>query len=336
MILFALRLLAIFAATLALVLPAGADVFRPAYLQLREVDANTYDVLWKTPALDESTMLGLRPSFPAGSESVTPAQSSFAAGSAAQRWRMRVNGGLAGRSITFPGMRGMTTDVLVRIERSDGTVQLGRVLPANPSFAVTASPGMLEVARTYTVLGVEHILSGADHLLFVLALLILVTKVRRLVATVTAFTIAHSLTLAAATLGWLAVPGPPVEAAIALSIVFVAAEIIHGRQGRAGLSERAPWIIAFAFGLLHGLGFASALAEVGLPPLSIPAALLFFNLGVEAGQLLFIGAVLAALFLWRAACRHWRWQLPQWSWRVPPYAIGGLASFWLFERLSAF
>ena len=177
-------------------------------------------------------------------------------------------------------------DVLVRLERADGSVQLGRVLPFDPRFVVTASPGAYEVAQTYTVLGIEHILAGFDHLLFVLALVILVKGVRRLIATVTAFTVAHSLTLVAATLGWLHVSGPPVEAAIALSIVFVAGEIIRARQCKPGLTQRYPWVVAFTFGLLHGLGFAGALVEVGLPQLSIPVALLFFNVGVEIGQLM--------------------------------------------------
>ena len=162
---------------------------------------------------------------------------------------------------------------------------------------VAAAPGALEVCRTYLVLGVEHILFGVDHLLFVLALLILVKGWRKLVGTITAFTVAHSITLAAATLGFVHVPCKPVEATIALSIVFVACEIVHRRQGRSGLTEMWPWVIAFSFGLLHGLGFASALREVGLPQNAIPLALLFFNVGVELGQLLFIGFVIAVIAL---------------------------------------
>jgi HupE/UreJ protein len=159
---------------------------------------------------------------------------------------------------------------------------------------------------------------------------------RRLLATVTAFTIAHSLTLAGATLGWLQVPGPPVEASIALSIVFVASEIVHRRQGRYSVTQRYPWVVAFAFGLLHGFGFAGALAEVGLPASSIPIALLFFNVGVEIGQLLFVGVVLAVLAAgWRLGHRL-HWSRPAWIWRIAPYAIGGLASFWLVERIAAF
>ena len=201
---------------------------------------------------------------------------------------------------------------------------------------MTASPGTFEVVQTYTVLGIEHILTGFDHLLFVLALLILVKGTRRLIATITAFTLAHSLTLFAATLGWINVPGPPVEAVIALSIVFVAGEIVHARQGRPGLTQRYPWLVAFTFGLLHGLGFAGALAEVGLPPLSIPMALLFFNVGVEIGQLIFIAVVLGAIAVVRRIARRLKIDAPSWWWRLPPYTIGGIASFWVVQRVAAF
>lgn len=212
---------------------------------------------------------------------------------------------------------------------------MARVLPG-AGFVFSASPGRFEVARTYTVLGIEHILMGVDHLLFVLALLLLVDSRRRLLVTITAFTVAHSITLALASLGVLSVPGPPVEASIALSIVFVASEIIHARQGRPGLTQRYPWVVAFTFGLLHGLGFAGALAEVGLPPLSVPTALLFFNVGVEIGQLLFIAAVLAFIWLSRQAVRRLGLPSVNGLWRVVPYAIGGVASYWLFERIAAF
>jgi hydrogenase/urease accessory protein HupE len=317
-------------------IPAFADEFRPAYLQLRQIDAVTYDVLWKLPALDESTTLKLRPVFPAGTRAIEPVRSSYAAGTAVQRWRVQAEGGLAGKAIEFPNLAASRIDVLVSVERSDGTTQLARVLSVEPSFVVRSSPGAFEVAQTYTVLGIEHILSGFDHLLFVLALVILVKGTRRLIATITAFTAAHSLTLFAATLGWIHIAGPPVEAVIALSIVFVAGEVVHARQGRPGLTQRYPWIIAFAFGLLHGLGFAGALAEVGLPPLSIPMALLFFNVGVEIGQLVFIAGVLAAIAVARRIGRRLKIDAPSWWWRVPPYAIGGVASFWVVQRVAAF
>ena len=330
------RLGALLLLGISLALPAEADDFRPAYLQLRQVDATTYDVLWKLPALDESTTLKLRPQFPPGAQVMTPPSSSYAAGTAVQRWRMQIDGGLTGKAIEFPNLAATRIDVLVRVERSDGTSQVGRVLPLAPSFVVTASPGAFEVAQTYTVLGIEHILAGLDHLLFVLALLLLVQGTRRLIATITAFTVAHSLTLFAATLGWLNLPSPPVEAVIALSIVFLAGEIVHARQGRPGLTQRRPWIVAFSFGLLHGLGFAGALAEVGLPPLSIPTALLFFNVGVEIGQLIFIAVVLGAIAVARRIARRLKFNAPSWWWRVPPYAIGSIASFWLVQRVAAF
>jgi hypothetical protein len=300
---------------------AEADEFRPAYLQLRQLDATTYDVLWKVPAIDASTTLRVRPVFPAGTRTLTEPVSSFASNAAVLRWKVTADGGLTGKVIKFPGLAETRIDVLVRLERSDGTEQLGRVLAVDPRFTVTASPGPFEVVQTYTLLGIGHILLGFDHLLFVLALLLLVQGARRLIAT----------------LGLLYVPGPPVEAMIALSIVFVASEIVHGRQGRPGLTQRYPWIVAFAFGLLHGLGFAGALAEVGLPQASIPLALLFFNVGVEIGQLLFIAGVLLLLALGRrilvlAGSR----ELPEWLMRIPPYAIGGMASYWVFERVAAF
>jgi hydrogenase/urease accessory protein HupE len=192
------------------------------------------------------------------------------------------------------------------------------------------------VVRTYLLLGFKHILSGVDHLVFVLALLLLVKGVRRLVFTVTAFTIAHSLTLAGATLGYIQMPGPPIEAAIALSIMFVAAEILHSRRGNPGLTEKYPWVVAFTFGLLHGFGFAGALAQIGLPQASIPIALLFFNVGVEIGQLFFIASVFAVIALGRQITRRIDLPRPAWTGAVPPYAIGGIAAFWVIQRIAAF
>jgi hydrogenase/urease accessory protein HupE len=244
--------------------------------------------------------------------------------------------GLDGKAVGFTNLSATRIDVLARLVRLDGTVQLERILPVHPSFVGRSSPGALEVVTTYTILGIEHILSGFDHLLFVLALVLLVRGTRRLLVTITAFTAAHSLTLAGATLGWVHVPAAPVEASIALSIVFVASEIVHLRQGRTSLTQRYPWVVAFTFGLLHGFGFAGALAEVGLPPSSIPIALLFFNVGVEIGQLLFVAAVLTVIAVGSRAGQRLRWSQPPWLWRVAPYAIGGLASFWLVERIVAF
>ncbi|MBF6024023.1 HupE/UreJ family protein [Lysobacter niastensis] len=315
-----------------LVVPALAHEARPAYLQLRQTDAETYDVLWKVPGLGEDKRLALDVEFAPGTTTVDPQRMSFVSNAFVQRWRVRRAGGLDGTSVRIAGLQATLTDVLVRLERLDGTTQHIRVVPASPEFVIEAAPGRWDVARTYLGLGVEHILLGIDHLLFVLALVILVNGARRLFWTITAFTAAHSLTLAAATLGWVHVPPPPVEASIALSIVFLATEIIHARAGRPGLTYRQPWIVAFLFGLLHGLGFAGALSEVGLPINAIPVALLFFNVGVEVGQLLFISAVLAVM----TGARRIRLPRNDWSWKVPVYAIGSVAAYWTIDRISGF
>ena len=193
---------------------------------------------------------------------MTPPQAAFGNGAYIERRTISRNGGLAGQIVTIEGLSATSTDVLVRIESLGGAVQTERLAPTRIAFVVQATPGAGEVAVTYLRLGVEHILFGFDHLLFVLALIILVGDWRRVVLTVTAFTVAHSITLAAATLGFVRVPGPPVEAAIALSIVLVAVEIVNARRGTPSLTARLPWLVAFTFGLLHGFGFAGALAEV--------------------------------------------------------------------------
>jgi len=317
--------------------PAWADDFRPAYLQLTQTDADSYEVLWKAPALSEEAILKVRPVFPSGSATVTPERRSYAGGVAVQRWRVTVPGGLEGKAIAFSGLAETRIDVLARLVRADGSVQLERILPTDPQFRVDPNvrAGAGEVIQTYTWLGIEHILIGFDHLCFVLALVMIVGFNRRLVWTVTAFTLAHSITLALATMGVIHVPGPPVEAIIALSIVFVAAEIIQKQRGLEGLAARKPWLVAFAFGLLHGLGFAGALAEIGLPANAIPLALLFFNIGVEIGQLLFIGAVFAAARLLMLVAKSKRLDLRRAA-LVPAYFIGGIASYWTIERIANF
>jgi hydrogenase/urease accessory protein HupE len=309
---------------------ASADDFRPGYLELRQQDAETYGVFWKVPAQGENLRLGIYVVFPADAVNLSEPRGAFHAGAYSERWRLKRSGGLNGQTVRIEGLPSSITDVLVRVERSDGTVQVTRLLPSGPAFVVEPSAGAGEVARTYLVLGVQHILLGVDHLLFVLALLLVVKGVGRVVTTVTAFTIAHSITLAAATLGLVHVPRPPVEAVIALSIVFVAAEIVHGIQGRPGLTVRWPWVVAFTFGLLHGFGFASALGEIGLPQNAIPLALFFFNVGVELGQLLFVGAfAMGALFVARVGIR---W--PRWMEVAPAYAIGSIAMFWVMQRVA--
>ncbi len=311
---------------------ACAHEVRPAYLELKQTAADTFDVLWKVPAMGDNLRLGLYVRLPESCETIGEPRGVFAGEAYTERWSIRDRNALVGSTIHIDGLRTTFTDVLVRIERLDGVTQVTRLMPESPSLVVEAAPSQWQVAWTYLILGVEHILLGIDHLLFVLALMLLVKGWRRLVGTITSFTVAHSIALAAATLGFVNVPGPPVEACIALSIVFVAAEIIRSRQGHAGLTERAPWLIAFTFGLLHGLGFAGALSEVGLPQQAIPIALLFFNVGVELGQLAFVATVL----LFKAAIGCLPVKLPAWSAHLAPYGIGALAMFWVIERTVAF
>jgi hypothetical protein len=311
---------------------ALAHEVRPAYLEMHESAADTYDVLWKVPGRGDNLRLGLYVELPAGCTNVTKPHAVMVNNAFAQRWTVKCAGGLAGGTIHIAGLQSTTTDVLVRLERLDGTPQVTRVMPSTPSFVVESVPSVLAVARTYTVLGIEHILSGVDHLLFVLALLLITGSGWKLVKTVTAFTLSHSITLSLATLGYVNIPQQPVEAVIALSIVFVASEIVHARAGRPGLTERAPWVVAFIFGLAHGLGFAGGLSDAGLPAGHIPTALLFFSLGVEAGHFLFIGAVLLLAVLMRRI----RVAVPRLVEVVPAYAIGTLAMFWVIQRITAF
>jgi hydrogenase/urease accessory protein HupE len=314
---------------------AVAHEVRPAFLKISDVSATagaqSYEVLWRVPTGAPVPLL-IDVQLPEDCSPISEKLSWESASVEHDRWTVRCAGGLTGRRVEIAGLTASVTDVLVRYERADGTTQVVRLTPTRPSFVVTAAESTLEVIATYTWLGVEHILLGIDHLLFVLALLMIVAGWRLLIATVTSFTLAHSITLAAATLGWVSVPQSPVEAVIALSILFVCMEIVHWRDGRPGAARRWPWIVAFVFGLLHGFGFAGALSEIGLPENEIPLALLFFNVGVELGQLAFIAAVFA---LWAVAGRL-RINWPEWAWRVPVYAIGSLAAFWTIERIAKF
>lgn len=309
-----------------------AHEMRPAYLELRQTDAESYAALWKVPGRGDDLRLGLYVELPAECKNAGEPRAIMVNNAYIERWTVNCAGGLTGGTIRIAGLSVTKTDVLVRVERLDGSVQVTRLTPSATSFVVEAAPRALEVARTYSVLGVEHILSGIDHLLFVLALLIITRGGWKLVKTVTAFTVSHSVTLSLAALGYIHVPSRPVEAAIALSIVCVAAEILHARRGRIGLTARAPWIVALTFGLMHGLGFAGGLSEAGLPDGHIPTALLFFSIGVELGHFLFIGVVLALAALTRRVALP----MPRWMELLPPYAIGTLAMFWVIQRVALF
>lgn len=357
----------VFCLLLLFALRANAHEVRPAFLELTERAPGQFDVLWKVPALggaplggEEIPQLPPAMTYPSGATKTMPcgcpvqtaAQLSWGAtpihpampkdavivdpprverifGAEIRRWTFTTSGkGLDGWEVTVHGLQATMVDVLVRIALRDGRVITRVLRPDAPSFVFekdTAGPA----AEGYFRLGVEHILFGIDHLLFVLALVLIVRSVRLLVETITAFTVAHSITLGLATLGYVDVPSAPVEATIALSIVFVASEILRSRRGERGLTERAPWLVAGTFGLLHGFGFAGALSQVGLPANDIPLALLFFNLGVEAGQLAFVVVALGVIGVLR------RIRFPEWAPDLAPYAIGSVAMFWVLQRTAA-
>lgn len=314
-----------------LAVPAKAHELRPAYLDLRETGANQFSLVWKVPALGDSR-LGLYVRLPDGCRPRAEPVASFEAGAFFERWTAVCPDGLKGRRIAIDGLRATLTDALVRIANADGSVQVARLTPEAPALTLTGAQTVLETGRTYFLLGFEHILSGIDHLLFVLALMLLIRDRWMLVATISAFTLAHSITLAGSALGYLSLPQKPVEAAIALSIAFVARELARSGPGQRRYAETYPWVVAFVFGLLHGFGFAGALKETGLPQMDVPLALLAFNLGVEAGQLSFVAA---ALVTFKAAAALSGMALAP-ARVVAAYVIGTVSMLWLVERIGSF
>ena len=314
---------------------ARADDLRPGYLEIRETNAPTkgaaaghnYAVNWKAP-IKPGLASGVTPTFPGDCDATAP-QRIVDADALLARWSIDCQKPLAGREIRLSGIENISADALLRYQSASGITQTVRITPANPATRIAEKPDRWQVARTYFVTGVEHILMGYDHLLFVLCLVLLLSGAWRVAATVTAFTVAHSLTLIATTLDLIRVPGPPVEAIIALSIVFLAVEIVKRKPGEPRLSERIPWVVAFLFGLLHGFGFAGALAEIGLPQGEVPMALLTFNLGVEAGQLVIVGVAMAVLAIIRRAGDA----IFRGVQSVSAYGIGAIAAMWLIERV---
>jgi hydrogenase/urease accessory protein HupE len=283
---------------------------------------------WAKPLWGDRS-LALQPTFPPDWVLLAPPSEHAAPGALVQYATYRSGQrSLVGQEIAIAGLTVLQTDVLVRINLADGTLHSTILRPSSPGFRIPAAASNGEVAASYWRMGVTHILEGVDHLLFLFALLLIVEGLRRLVETVTAFTLAHSLTLGFATLGFVHVPPAPTEAVIALSILFLAAEIVRKHQGIATVTERRPWLVALAFGLFHGLGFAGALSEVGVPANEVPLALLMFNVGVETGQLVFVVAVVGAL----AGLRRLPISLPEGAWRLAPYSIGAIAAFWTIQR----
>jgi hydrogenase/urease accessory protein HupE len=311
---------------------ALAHELQPGTLEIRQLTTERYELAWRAPVYygkPHPATLQLPDTWQTiGEPTVRPLSDSHL-----HRRIVAVPGGkIDGSVIRFDGLEATITDVFVRISWLDGNQTTSMARPNQPWFEIQGQRSAWQVASDFTALGIDHILSGYDHLAFVLALLLIVSGWRRLLLTVTSFTLAHSITLAAATLGLLWVPGPPVEATIALSILFLASELLKVNRGHPSMTARYPWIVAFVFGLLHGFGFAGALNEIGLPQNEIPIALLMFNVGVELGQIVFIAFVLVLISVLHRIRSEW----PAWIQKLPAYSIGSLAAFWFIERITNF
>jgi hydrogenase/urease accessory protein HupE len=307
-----------------------AHEIRPAYLEITENARHHFDVLWKQPSMG-TQLLRLVPQVSNGLLDAKPTEESAANSFLVRRWKNVdvTRDSFDGAAIQIEGLEYTITDALISISFANGQDIQEILRPRNPTLVVHLTGTGKVPVPAYLLLGIEHILTGFDHLSFVLGLLLLVRSRVTLIKTITAFTIAHSITLAAAALGWVHVNPSVIEALVAFSIVFVALELVRGYRGQYGLTARYPWLIAFTFGLLHGFAFAGSLAQIGLPERNIPLSLLLFNVGVEIGQLLFVGVVLSVIELLKRLPRR----LPDWTTWIPPYAIGALASFWVIQRL---
>ena len=307
-----------------------AHEIRPAYLEIKQTTETTYDVLWKIPLLGNKAPK-IDPILP-DNFTLEQIDDEFLPDAYIRRYKGNYSSPLNGQKISIKGLDLTLVDVLVQINLIDESSYTLLLQPDKAEAVIPKEPNKWEVIQLYILLGIEHILIGIDHLLFVLGLLLLVKGIKPLIQTITAFTLAHSITLGAATFDLLSVPQAPVEAVIALSIVFLAREYIAEKEGKESLTAQYPWIVAFTFGLLHGFGFAGALSEIGFPQKEVPLALLTFNIGVELGQLIFIGIV---GLLWMIL-KKINGPQPNWSWKVLPYSMGIIASFWLVERIVAF
>jgi len=320
-------------AWLALAAPVAAHEVRPALLQIVETGPGDYDVSWKQPMVGDLA-IHLVPHLSSGAIDGKPASEDAAPGFLLRTWHVKGGSPLDGQTVSVEGLPLSVTDVLLRVTTAKGKEVDSVLRPAAPRQVLQLSAPKGIAVPGYLRLGVEHILTGFDHLLFVLGLLLLTGPNWRVVKAISAFTVAHSITLALAALGYVRFPSALIEALVALSIVFVACELAPGGRPDT-LTRRRPWLIAFTFGLLHGLAFAGALSQIGLPPKATPQALLLFNVGVEIGQLMFIAAAIAAMKLYALARTRLRWTDPAWVHAAPAYVIGGLASYWLIARTLA-
>jgi hypothetical protein len=325
-------------ATLAVISPATRDVgvavleaheSRPAYLEITETAPGRYDVLWRTPLL-AGMSLPLALQFPSDVRNLSQPTVRELPDSLVERRVIEASGSLRGKRIDFIGLQVTITDVLVRVRLRDGTDSSTLVRPSQPWIEIAASRGLMETAGSFLLHGIQHISFGVDHLLFVLGLMLIVKDRWMLFKTITAFTVAHSITLAIATFGYADAPLLPLNAAIALSILFLGPEIVRSWRGQTSLTIRHPWLVAFLFGLLHGFGFAGALTGAGLPARDLPLALLSFNVGVEIGQVAFVALVL----LLERAFRQLELRWPRWAEAVPGYTVGSLGAFWTIQRTA--
>jgi len=325
------RLLACAATLLLVAAPLAAHELQPGFLELRETSPGQVDVLWKLPSLGSSdARMPLVPVFPESCRQLGEARSDRAGTAWVFTARLECRGGLAGQTLAVEGLEAFVTDVLVRVQHADGSVETHVLKAVQPQVTLRSAGDTRRGVGAYLYLGIEHILLGIDHLLFVLGLLLIVRDRWMLVKTVTAFTVAHSITLAVATFGIASVPSLPLNAAIALSILFLGPEIVRRWRGESSFTIRHPWVVAFAFGLLHGFGFASGLAQLGLPKGEIPLALLLFNVGVEIGQLAFVLLILLLERAFRLLQIHW----PLLIARLPGYVVGSLGAFWTIQRVA--
>jgi len=307
---------------------ALAHESQPGLLELKQLNASRYEVLWRAP-IYYGRPHPAKLQLPGEWRTVGEPTLRQLPDSALYRRIVDVEGGfINGSVIRFPGLEKTITDVFVRISRLDGSETALVVRPTQPYAELRGKRPWYVSAIEYLVLGFHHILMGIDHLLFVLGLLIIVGDRRMLIKTITAFTVAHSITLAIATLGYASVPGPPLNAAIALSILFLGPEIVRVWRGETSFTIQHPWVVAFGFGLLHGFGFASGLSTVGMPTAEIPLALLMFNVGVELGQIVFVVLIL----LIRRSLRVLEFRWPGWVEFVPGYTIGSLGAYWTIQR----
>ena len=306
---------------------AHAHEVRPGFLELRETGPDTYSFLWKKPSGGEIEIY-IAPIIPKECRLATSGQQQLTPGALVVRGTLRCEGGIQGKTVAIDGLESTITDVIIRVHHADGRLESHLLKPVNPSVTLGAQTTGWQRSRAYLRLGIEHILLGIDHLLFVLGLLLIVGDRWMLVKTITSFTIAHSITLAIATLGYASAPIAPLNASIALSILFLGPEIVRRWRGQTSFTIRHPWVVAFAFGLLHGFGFASGLTTMGLPQAEIPLALLLFNVGVEIGQIFFVVMI---VLLERAFCTlEIRW--PRLVEAMPGYAVGSLGAYWTIQR----